>query len=149
MLNKEIFSQRLRTLRQTNGLSTRGLARALGISNGAITQYEKGLTLPALNTLVNIAELFAVSTDYLLGLSDLPSCPTIWEYSETAPDLSPVPGIPQVKNRPSSSRPMEALLSELDSQSLNDLETFIDYLRFRQGLKGSKDKAPPDINDER
>ena len=145
MFNKEIFASRLRALRELHGLSTRGLARALEISNGAITQYEKGLTLPALHTLVNIAQLFQVSTDYLLGLSDFPSCPTIGKYLETTPDLSPAPAIPHEKRRPSSSYlTPKSLFTDLDPQSLNDLETFIDYLRFKKGLREDNGKVPPD-----
>jgi transcriptional regulator with XRE-family HTH domain len=73
MLNKKIFSERLRELRQSKGISTRQLAQALGLkSHGAITQFEKGTALPALDTLVSIADFFEVSIDYLVGVTDFP-----------------------------------------------------------------------------
>lgn len=73
MLNKEIFGSRLRLLRQQHNLSTQKLADALGLrSKGAITQFEKGVTSPSVDTLIALADFFDVSLDYLVGRSDDP-----------------------------------------------------------------------------
>jgi len=49
------------------------LAQALQLkSKSAVNQVEKGHNLPTLSRLVDIAEYFGVTTDYLLGLSDSP-----------------------------------------------------------------------------
>ena len=61
MLNKKKFAERLKELRRTKAVSTRSLANAVGLkSHGAITQFEKGSSLPALDTLVALAEFFGV-----------------------------------------------------------------------------------------
>ena len=73
MLNKKKFAERLKELRRTKAVSTRSLANAVGLkSHGAITQFEKGSSLPALDTLVALAEFFGVTLDYLVGLTDFP-----------------------------------------------------------------------------
>ncbi|AKX95665.1 transcriptional regulator [Moorella thermoacetica] len=73
MLNKKIFALRLKFLREQHNLSTQKLADALGLkSKGAITQFEKGIISPSVDTLISIADFFDVSLDYLVGRSDDP-----------------------------------------------------------------------------
>lgn len=72
MFNKNIFSKRLLSLRKEKNLSTRALAAEIGISQQAISQFEKEATYPHCNTLCAIADYFDVSLDYLCGRSDNP-----------------------------------------------------------------------------
>ena len=74
MDDKNIFSTRLKLLREAKAISTQKLADALGLkSKGSITQFEKGLNLPSFNTLIALADYFDVSLDYLVGRSDNPN----------------------------------------------------------------------------
>lgn len=74
MDDKNIFSIRLKLLREAKEISTQKLADALGLkSKGSITQFEKGLNLPSFNTLITLADYFDVSLDYLVGRSDDPN----------------------------------------------------------------------------
>lgn len=72
MFNKNIFSKRLLSLRKEKNLSTRALAAEIGISQQAISQFEKEATYPHCNTLCALADYFDVSLDYLCGRSDKP-----------------------------------------------------------------------------
>lgn len=72
MFDKNIFSKRLLSLRNEKKLSTRALAAEIGISQQAISQFEKQATYPHCNTLVALADYFDVSLDYLTGRSDNP-----------------------------------------------------------------------------
>ncbi|MDH7577148.1 MAG: helix-turn-helix transcriptional regulator [Bacillota bacterium] len=73
MLNRSIFAARLVSLRKQRRLSTQKLADALGLkSKGTITQFEKGITSPSVDTLIALADFFDVSLDYLVGRSDDP-----------------------------------------------------------------------------
>ena len=65
------FSERLRNLRQGKHLSQVTLAEKVGISGQVISQYERGVTRPDYETLLSIADYFNVSTDYLLGNTDV------------------------------------------------------------------------------
>ena len=64
------IGKKIRELRLEKNLTQIMLARKLNIANNTISQYENGLTHPALETVVAIAGLFDVSADYLLGIDD-------------------------------------------------------------------------------
>ncbi len=66
----DIFAQRLRELRKQNMLSQREIADILGVKEKAYQHYEYGNVKPKVETLVKMAEIFEVSTDFLFGLSD-------------------------------------------------------------------------------
>ena len=62
------LSKKLTLLRQQNKLSQSEVARRIGISSSAVSAYEADQISPSLETLVRLANLFHVSTDYLLGV---------------------------------------------------------------------------------
>ena len=66
----EIFCKRLKDLRTENEDTQKALAEKLNTTNSAVCDWEKGRTQPDLQMLTRIANLFTVSVDYLLGLSD-------------------------------------------------------------------------------
>ena len=61
------FPQRLQTLREKRRLSRRTLAELCGLSKNMISLYERGEKAPSVDALINLADFFGVSTDYLLG----------------------------------------------------------------------------------
>ena len=68
---------RLRELRKVKGVYQKDLAIILNVSESAISQYEKGLREPDIQTLCTLADYFGVSIDYLVehspaGSSDNP-----------------------------------------------------------------------------
>ena len=62
------LGNRLRTLRRCNGMTQREVAARLHLDRSSYAYYEIGKTEPDLHTLSEIAGIFRVSTDYLLGL---------------------------------------------------------------------------------
>lgn len=70
-----IVGSRLRELREKKGLSPGDIGKALDISRTAYTKYENGETAHP-RKLDELAKMFNVSVDYLLGLTDErnPSC---------------------------------------------------------------------------
>ena len=60
---------KLKQLRIQRSLSQVELAKHLGVSKSVISSYENGVHLPPYDVLIRLAELFGVSTDYLLGAS--------------------------------------------------------------------------------
>ena len=71
IINMRIFSQRIKELRKENGYTQRELATKLELTNSTVCDWETGRSEPDLETLKKIAQLFSVSTDYLLGLSEI------------------------------------------------------------------------------
>lgn len=57
-----------RELRKQKHITQASLASRLGVSQTAVSQWETDKNLPDLNTIKELAEIYRVSTDYLLGL---------------------------------------------------------------------------------
>jgi len=61
---------RLRELREERHKSQQWLAIKLNVSQTMISKYELGQAEPDITMLIRMTELFGVSLDYLLGVSD-------------------------------------------------------------------------------
>lgn len=61
------FAKRIRQLREKKGYSMNQLARELNITKSRINMWENNGTIPRMDVLINIANFFNVTTDYLLG----------------------------------------------------------------------------------
>lgn len=58
----------IKSLREDAGYSQAELARKLGISRSSVNSWEMGLSTPTTPYIVELAKIFHVSTDYLLGV---------------------------------------------------------------------------------
>lgn len=63
---------RLREARKRNGYTMKELGAIVGITEGAVSNYENGKRQPDLDMLIKLADALGCSTDYLLGRVDLP-----------------------------------------------------------------------------
>lgn len=68
----ENFASRVKSLREANGLSQDALGQIIGVKRYSIYTYEKGKNYPDVPHLVALADYFKVSTDYLLGRTNVP-----------------------------------------------------------------------------
>lgn len=66
-------SERIKALREARGWTQAELARRLNITRNGVNSWEQGLSMPSPACLVDLAKLFSVSTDYLLGVERLES----------------------------------------------------------------------------
>lgn len=66
-----MISEKIKNLRQTRGWTQAELARRIGITRNGINSWEQGLSTPSPASLVDLAKIFSVSTDYLLGIETL------------------------------------------------------------------------------
>lgn len=60
----------LKSLRESHGISQQKLADAVGISQQSVNKYENHQTQPDIVTLIQIADFFHTSVDYLIGHSE-------------------------------------------------------------------------------
>ena len=65
------MESRIKQLREKRGLIQEILAVELGITQQMLSKYEKDVTLIKVDILKKIATYFNVTTDYLLGVSDV------------------------------------------------------------------------------
>ena len=61
------LAKKMIELRKQNGLSQQGLADRLGVSRQAISRWETGAVQPLADSVKSLAQVFQVSTDYLLN----------------------------------------------------------------------------------
>ncbi len=61
------FNEKLLTLRKNAGMSQDALADKLGVTRQAVSKWELGTAMPETKSIVQIAQVFSVTTDYLLG----------------------------------------------------------------------------------
>ena len=64
------IESRIKDLRIENNYTQRELAAKIGLTPKMISFYEKGERVPPLDIIVKLVQIFNVSSDYLLGLSD-------------------------------------------------------------------------------
>lgn len=62
------FGDLLRSFRQTKGMTQKELADKLSISPSTVGMYEQNRRVPDIDTISQIAQIFSVSVDYLIGI---------------------------------------------------------------------------------
>lgn len=67
----KMTAERIKELREARGWTQAELARRLSITRNGVNSWEQGLSMPSPSCLVDLAKLFSVSTDYLLGVERL------------------------------------------------------------------------------
>ena len=60
----------IKLLRRARKMTQAELARRVGVTNATVSAYEVGSRMPSFEVLVRLAQVFHVSTDNLLGISN-------------------------------------------------------------------------------
>ncbi len=68
---KIILGERLKELRLERGLTQKQIAEKLNLNCVTYLHYEKAQREPPLGVLADIAAFYGVSTDFLLGITDI------------------------------------------------------------------------------
>jgi len=61
------FKEILKTLRSNSGMTQSQVATKIGVKEKTYQAYESGACMPSLERFVDLADLFDVSLDYLIG----------------------------------------------------------------------------------
>ncbi len=62
--------EKIKNLRVNSGMSQPQLAERLGVTKSAVNAWEMGTNSPSLSYIIRLAQIFGVSTDYLLGVNE-------------------------------------------------------------------------------
>jgi transcriptional regulator with XRE-family HTH domain len=65
------FSTKLKELRIQNNLKLQDVADYLGVSPSAVSRFETGEREPSFENLIKLSDFYKVTTDYLLGRSEI------------------------------------------------------------------------------
>lgn len=63
-----MVADRIKVLREQSDMTQAELAWRLGITRASVNAWEQGISVPSTQCIVELAEMFKVSTDYLLGV---------------------------------------------------------------------------------
>ena len=84
------FAKKMIELRKQHGLSQQDLADRLGVSRQAISRWETGAVQPLADSVKSLAQVFQVSTDYLLN-DDLDDPTPLHPPQPAPPQEEPTP----------------------------------------------------------
>ena len=118
---------RIKELRKEQGWSQQQLADLLFVNQTAVSQWERGATMPEPQTLLRLSSIFDVSTDYLLGRSDEKKPPASEDDERLA-----------LANASDETKLALELLNRLTPENRAKAMDHLDYLLDRQ--EGSEDK---------
>ena len=65
-----MIAERIKELREKNNFTQSSLAKRLNVTRSAVNAWEMGISVPSTALVIELAKLFQVSTDYLLGLKN-------------------------------------------------------------------------------
>lgn len=124
MENKnEVFGERLKLLRNKTGKSQERIAKDIGISRARYSHYENNHVEPDMALIRQLAKVYSVTTDYLLGITDNPSKDeddkrdaVIHKIATEFPDA-------------------DLMFHDLASMTAEDLEEVYEFIKFKSQQK--------------
>ncbi|MBQ2855168.1 MAG: helix-turn-helix domain-containing protein [Oscillospiraceae bacterium] len=66
-MNNTSMGQRIATLRKEKGMTQAELAEKMGVTDKAVSKWERDLSCPDISVLPHLAELFGITVDQLMG----------------------------------------------------------------------------------
>lgn len=63
-----MIADRIKQVRERNKMTQAELAKRIGITRSGVNAWEMGISVPSTQYIVELAQMFNVSTDYLLGV---------------------------------------------------------------------------------
>lgn len=117
------FGELLATLRKERGVLQKEVATYLNVTVATISNYEKGVHAPDLDTLILLADFFDVSTDYLLQRTNYKA-----SLNVLGKHLTPDYTVCDLLNT----------IVELDQHSTQALLDYYDLLLLRSSMKRVK-----------
>lgn len=65
-----MVAERIKSLREQQNKTQAELAKILGITRSSVNAWELGISVPSTQYVVELANIFEVSTDYILGVKN-------------------------------------------------------------------------------
>ncbi len=64
-----MIADRIKQLREQNNYTQTYIAKSLGVTRSCVNAWEMGISVPSTQYIVELAQFFHVSTDFLLGVN--------------------------------------------------------------------------------
>lgn len=127
MENKDL-AKRLKELRDKSGWLQKDVADKLNVRSNTLSGYESGTRSPDPDMIVKLAELYQVSTDYLLGHKNYDvdkSDAVLFEYYRS----KIITEFPDV----------DLMFKDMASLTGEDLKEIYDYIKFKMSQREEDD----------
>lgn len=121
-----MFQERIKELRLSKKLTQQEVADRIGITRPAYTAYESGKRQPDFDTLETLAQLYEVTTDYLLGRNKVPKWASKSEVIELDKILQSNVGMAYGEEGP---------VTDEDREAINDLIASYYWRKKQKKLK--------------
>lgn len=133
------FGERLRMARERADLSQLDVYRAINLNNRSLSRYENNATSPDPETVKALIELYDVSADFIMGLSD--------EMGRAHPSKGTSKSKPKVAEDISSGdKEIIKKLEALSPEAKKKAEDYLEMLKTLEEVKSSENVA--DFNEK-
>ncbi|WP_432405287.1 helix-turn-helix domain-containing protein [Wukongibacter sp. M2B1] len=115
------LGKKIRLLRESQKMTHDNLAKLLNVGRSTISNYERDYRKPDIDMLKKIANVFSVTTDYLLGLTENPNNKLTDDVNKQLADE-----IIEIYIRKGKIKKGEKLTKEQEKKILKEIELFVD-----------------------
>ncbi|MNC20827.1 antitoxin HipB [compost metagenome] len=125
----EVFSARLKWLRESNSLSQQEMADKLGISQSYYGRFERNKGEPNLETLSKLPSILGQSVDFIIGVTDFTkNCQIIYnKYEDASASVSVIKyELQEIQLNPHSKI---LITKDFDPDDPESVKTKIEFLR--------------------
>lgn len=122
-MDNSILARRLKNLREKNGYLQKFVADKVGVRSNTLSGYENGTRSPDPEMLVKLADLYGVSTDYLLG----------HDIDINQDEHRKAAIIDKIKTEFPDA---DLMFNDLASFTADDMQDVYDYIKFKKSQKG-------------
>ncbi len=129
------FGNRLRKLRKERKLTQEQLGELIDLSESTISLYEGNKRQPDYNTLYKLAKFFRVSSDYLLGYSDIRETPEQRIESAISDDPKLMEFWQELQNR----EDLQLLFKQVKPMSPKDIKKIINVIKAIEDEESMED----------
>ena len=114
------FASRLCMLRGASGMTQKQVSQHLNIDRSTYAYYETDKTKPDFETLLRIASMYDVTTDYLLGAEEAKSAPTVL-HAPPIPYNDKLRGAISLSNLPEDEKSLLVMYRQLPEDRRKEL----------------------------
>lgn len=153
MFSKNVLGSKLREIRTTKNLTLQHVAEAINSTKSTLSNIERGVKPASFDIVIELANYYGVSIDYLLGATDFPfplsekvlniisQANNPEEIMAAIQELSKSEKSSRADGQPGSNE-VNDLIKDLDEDSIKELRKYVDYLKVRQTLdKGNNESS--------
>ena len=119
------FGSRLENLREKTGYTKKEVSKLLGFSPNVYGSYEREERRPSYDTLIDLAKLFNVSTDYLLTGREYQA-----QASSTSPNLNRIKEVLNIFEEKGFDSPFIVQVEKWRKLSEEDLHTLTEHFNW-------------------